>query len=139
MLKMCRFFIPDSGSSLMAAALTTREENGGLFDFSLLIYVFVRGAHTDKLKVKGPVKMPTKVLHIKYALSCRRQGSRTFLHINDFDKETILTILDRAKEVKALLKSGERTYLPFKVSRNRVRSKLDEINHICTATDGGEF
>lgn len=32
--------------------------------------VFVRGAHTDKLKVKGPVKMPTKVLHIKYALSC---------------------------------------------------------------------
>lgn len=36
------------------------------------------------------------------------------MHINDFDKGTILKILDRAKEVKALLKSGERTYLPFK-------------------------
>lgn len=36
------------------------------------------------------------------------------MHINDFDKETILKILDRAKEVKALIKSGESTYLPFK-------------------------
>ncbi|XP_023737139.1 ornithine transcarbamylase, chloroplastic isoform X2 [Lactuca sativa] len=78
--------------------------------------VFVRGAHADKLKVKGPVKMPPKVLHIKSALSCveEKTGFKDFLHINDFDKETILTILDRAKEVKALLKSGERTYLPFK-------------------------
>ncbi|KAJ0555934.1 putative ornithine carbamoyltransferase [Helianthus annuus] len=40
--------------------------------------------------------------------------TKDFLHINDFDKGTILKILDRAKEVKALLKSGERTYLPFK-------------------------
>ncbi|KAK6150041.1 hypothetical protein DH2020_017566 [Rehmannia glutinosa] len=41
-------------------------------------------------------------------------GLKDFLHINDFDKDTILKILDRAKEVKALIKSGERTYLPFK-------------------------
>ncbi|KAI9200608.1 hypothetical protein LWI28_010504 [Acer negundo] len=39
---------------------------------------------------------------------------KDFLHINDFDKDTILKILDRAAEVKALLKSGENTYLPFK-------------------------
>ncbi|KAK2660559.1 hypothetical protein Ddye_007092 [Dipteronia dyeriana] len=39
---------------------------------------------------------------------------KDFLHINDFDKDTILKILDRAAEVKTLLKSGERTYLPFK-------------------------
>ncbi|CAL8995694.1 unnamed protein product [Prunus brigantina] len=39
---------------------------------------------------------------------------KDFLHISDFDKSTILKILDRAVEVKALLKSGERTYLPFK-------------------------
>lgn len=42
------------------------------------------------------------------------KGLKDFLHINDFDKETILKILDRAKEVKALIKSGESTYLPFK-------------------------
>ncbi|KAL3505317.1 hypothetical protein ACH5RR_035158 [Cinchona calisaya] len=41
-------------------------------------------------------------------------GLKDFLHISDFDKATILNILDRAKEVKALIKSGERTYLPFK-------------------------
>ncbi|KAG5542342.1 hypothetical protein RHGRI_022024 [Rhododendron griersonianum] len=39
--------------------------------------------------------------------------AKDFLHISDFDKATILKILDRAKEVKELIKSGERTYLPF--------------------------
>ncbi|EXB70258.1 Ornithine carbamoyltransferase [Morus notabilis] len=39
---------------------------------------------------------------------------KDFLHISDFDKATILKMLDRAAEVKALLKSGENTYLPFK-------------------------
>ncbi|XP_050366462.1 ornithine transcarbamylase, chloroplastic [Argentina anserina] len=39
---------------------------------------------------------------------------KDFLHIDDFDKFTILKMLDRAAEVKALLKSGEKTYLPFK-------------------------
>lgn len=40
-------------------------------------------------------------------------NQKDFLHISDFDKATILNILDRAREVKELLKSGERTYLPF--------------------------
>ncbi|XP_060173485.1 ornithine transcarbamylase, chloroplastic-like [Lycium barbarum] len=40
-------------------------------------------------------------------------NQKDFLHISDFDKATILSILDRAREVKELLKSGERTYLPF--------------------------
>jgi len=39
---------------------------------------------------------------------------KDFLHISDFDKATILKILGQAVEVKALLKSGERTFLPFK-------------------------
>lgn len=42
------------------------------------------------------------------------KGLKDFLHINDFDKATIFNILERAKEIKALIKSGERTYLPFK-------------------------
>ncbi|CAI9106491.1 OLC1v1005663C1 [Oldenlandia corymbosa var. corymbosa] len=41
-------------------------------------------------------------------------GFKDFLHINDFDKGTIMSILDRAQEVKALIKSGEKVYLPFK-------------------------
>ncbi|CAA3024262.1 ornithine carbamoyltransferase, chloroplastic-like [Olea europaea var. sylvestris] len=43
-----------------------------------------------------------------------KAGPKDFLHIDDFDKDTILSILDRAKEVKAQIKSGDRTYLPFK-------------------------
>ncbi|KAK9079848.1 hypothetical protein SSX86_001521 [Deinandra increscens subsp. villosa] len=78
---------------------------------------FVRGVKTNKLKVNAPVKVPTKVSQIRSALLSaveEKTGLKDFLHIDDFDKGTILKILDRAKEVKALLKSGERTYLPFK-------------------------
>ncbi|RWV77556.1 hypothetical protein GW17_00061595 [Ensete ventricosum] len=39
---------------------------------------------------------------------------KDFLHISDFDKATILKIINQAAEVKALLKSGDRTFLPFK-------------------------
>ncbi|XWS14553.1 hypothetical protein CRYUN_Cryun35bG0019900 [Craigia yunnanensis] len=39
---------------------------------------------------------------------------KDFLHISDFDKATVLKILDRAAEVKALLKSGDRSFVPFK-------------------------
>ncbi|KAF4392732.1 hypothetical protein F8388_010755 [Cannabis sativa] len=39
---------------------------------------------------------------------------KDFLHIDDFDKDTILKMLNRAAEVKAMLKSGDRTFLPFK-------------------------
>lgn len=40
-------------------------------------------------------------------------GMKDFLHIDDFDKDTILKMLDRAIEVKALLKSGDRSFRPF--------------------------
>lgn len=36
-----------------------------------------------------------------------------FLHIDDFDRSTLLHILDRAVEVKAILKSGDRSYQPL--------------------------
>ena len=36
------------------------------------------------------------------------------MHLDDFDKETLLRILDRAAEVKAKLKSGDKSYQPFK-------------------------
>ncbi|RZC92950.1 hypothetical protein C5167_036199 [Papaver somniferum] len=41
-------------------------------------------------------------------------GLKDFIHISDFDKDTIFKILDRASEVKALLKSGDRSFQPFK-------------------------
>ncbi|GMI82531.1 ornithine carbamoyltransferase [Hibiscus trionum] len=39
---------------------------------------------------------------------------KDFLHISDFDKSTILKILDRAIEIEAQLKSGDRSFTPFK-------------------------
>lgn len=43
-----------------------------------------------------------------------KAGMEDFLHISDFDKATIMKILDRAAEVKAVIKSGDRAFLPFK-------------------------
>ncbi|PIA55799.1 hypothetical protein AQUCO_00700252v1 [Aquilegia coerulea] len=43
-----------------------------------------------------------------------KAGLKDFIHISDFDKDTIMKILERAAEVKALLKSGDRSFLPFK-------------------------
>uniref|UniRef100_A0A2P2L7Q9 ornithine carbamoyltransferase n=2 Tax=Rhizophora mucronata TaxID=61149 RepID=A0A2P2L7Q9_RHIMU len=48
-------------------------------------------------------------------VSCdEKAGMKDFLHVSDFDKATIMKILERAAEVKTLLKSGDRTFLPFK-------------------------
>ncbi|OIT32118.1 PREDICTED: ornithine carbamoyltransferase, chloroplastic-like [Nicotiana attenuata] len=57
--------------------------------------------------VSSPATSPSSVIANATA------NQKDFLHISDFDKATILNILDRAREVKELLKSGERTYLPF--------------------------
>ncbi|GAB2219882.1 hypothetical protein Drorol1_Dr00007521 [Drosera rotundifolia] len=43
-----------------------------------------------------------------------RLEKKDFLHLDDFDKATIVKILERAVEVKTQLKSGDRTFLPFK-------------------------
>ncbi|BBN16897.1 ornithine carbamoyltransferase [Marchantia polymorpha subsp. ruderalis] len=41
------------------------------------------------------------------------QGVKHFLHIDDYDNKTIMNILERAAEVKAKLKSGDRSFKPF--------------------------
>ncbi|CAM0944910.1 unnamed protein product [Alopecurus aequalis] len=43
-----------------------------------------------------------------------KQIPKDFLHINDFDKDTIMNILNRAIEVKAKIKSGDKSFQPFK-------------------------
>ncbi|KAJ8561336.1 hypothetical protein K7X08_027526 [Anisodus acutangulus] len=84
-----------------------------------------QSSHFSGVIVHSPITFPD----IRQRISCQITSSVTshsssvigkaianpkdFLHISDFDKGTILNILDRAREVKELLKSGERTYLPF--------------------------
>ncbi|XP_002986989.2 ornithine carbamoyltransferase, chloroplastic [Selaginella moellendorffii] len=50
-------------------------------------------------RVSSPIGGRSKPLH--------------FLHVDDFDKKEILHLLERAVEVKALLKSGDRSFRPF--------------------------
>ncbi|KAF9621860.1 hypothetical protein IFM89_028448 [Coptis chinensis] len=71
------------------------------------------------------VHFPSKLSTFNSPISCHASAGslvngkvkadlKDFIHISDFDKDTIVKILDRAAEVKALLKSGDRTYQPFK-------------------------
>ncbi|KAA8537598.1 hypothetical protein F0562_027206 [Nyssa sinensis] len=60
-------------------------------------------------QVSSATSSPSSSVNLK-----AKAEPKDFLHISDFDKATILKILDHAKEVKALLKSGERTFLPFR-------------------------
>ena len=53
-----------------------------------------------------------------------------FLHIDDFDKATILQLLKRAEEVKAIVKAKDESFKPFKVSTSGCRwtaGKQDEV------------
>ncbi|KAG2400641.1 Ornithine carbamoyltransferase [Vigna angularis] len=63
---------------------------------------------------------PSSSVSFRRRISCvaspavtQKVALKDFLHIDDFDKDTILKMLDRAIEVKALLKSGDRSFRPF--------------------------
>ncbi|OIT00983.1 PREDICTED: ornithine carbamoyltransferase, chloroplastic-like [Nicotiana attenuata] len=93
--------------------------------FSSLSHYGIQLSRPSGAFVPSPVTFPA----IRRRISCQTSSpasspsssvngnananQKDFLHISDFDKSTILNILDRAKEVKALIKSGEKTYLPF--------------------------
>lgn len=49
-----------------------------------------------------------------YAAAGAATDVKHFIHIDDYDKATILQILERAQEVKKILKSGDNSYQPFK-------------------------
>ncbi|XP_049399075.1 ornithine transcarbamylase, chloroplastic-like [Solanum stenotomum] len=101
-------------------------ENLSFSSISTLSHSGKQSSHFSGVIVSSPITFPA----IRQRISCQTTSSaaapsssviakgnasqKDFLHINDFDKATILNILDRAREVKELLKSGERTYLPFK-------------------------
>ncbi|KAH7846914.1 hypothetical protein Vadar_019592 [Vaccinium darrowii] len=94
-------------------------------DAASLSYHSSLSARNSRRSLRFPSSLPS----IRQRISCQvssaisspsisadekaKGEAKDFLHISDFDKATILKILDRAKEVKALIKSGERTYLPF--------------------------
>ncbi|XP_055811526.1 ornithine transcarbamylase, chloroplastic-like [Solanum dulcamara] len=100
-------------------------ENLSFSSLSTLSHSGKQSSHFSGVIVPSPVTFRA----IRQRISCQTTSSavaptssviakgtanqKDFLHISDFDKATILNILDRAKEVKELLKSGERTYLPF--------------------------
>jgi len=64
--------------------------------------------------VKCAAQTSTIVAVPSYRQSPGTSDPLHFLHIDDYDKDTILHILKRAQEVKALLKSGDRSFQPFK-------------------------
>lgn len=59
------------------------------------------------------VSLPRKISCVAASAVTQKVGLKDFLHLDDFDKDTLFKMLDRAIEVKALLKSGDRSFRPF--------------------------
>ncbi|KAH6793093.1 ornithine carbamoyltransferase [Perilla frutescens var. hirtella] len=96
---------PDSVSLSSSSSLSRPVKNLRKFPGASVAAPAIR----RRISCQAVSSAPTSSVNLKAEV-----GLTDFIHINDFDKETILKILERAKEVKALVKSGERTYLPLK-------------------------
>lgn len=63
---------------------------------------------------KGHVSSKRMRISTTSAAAGDAHASKHFIHIDDYDKDTILQILHRAQEVKQALKSGDQSFQPFK-------------------------
>ncbi|KAA0869752.1 hypothetical protein EYC94_26200, partial [Enterobacter hormaechei] len=61
-----------------------------------------------------PLNISCRATSVEPASVAAKTEVKGFIHINDYDKETIKKILDRAIEVKESIKTGDRTFQPFK-------------------------
>ncbi|TMW94225.1 hypothetical protein EJD97_010550 [Solanum chilense] len=93
-----------SFSSLSSSGIQSSRFSGVFASFPI---TFPATSQRVSCQATSPAASPSSSVNVN-------ASQKDFLHITDFDKSTLLNILDRAKEVKALIKSGERTYLPFK-------------------------
>lgn len=93
-----------SFSSLSSSGIQSYRFSGVFASFPI---TFPATSQRVSCQATSPAASPSSSVNVN-------ASQKDFLHITDFDKSTLLNILDRAKEVKELIKSGERTYLPFK-------------------------
>ncbi|XP_015071373.1 ornithine carbamoyltransferase, chloroplastic [Solanum pennellii] len=93
-----------SFSSLSSSGIQSSRFSGVFAPFPI---TFPATSQRVSCQATSPAASPSSSVNVN-------ASQKDFLHITDFDKSTLLNILDRAKEVKELIKSGERTYLPFK-------------------------
>lgn len=61
-----------------------------------------------------PLKISCRVSSVDSASVAAKTEVKHFVHINDYDKDTTMKIIERGIEVKELIKSGDRTFQPFK-------------------------
>ncbi|XP_074583329.1 ornithine transcarbamylase, chloroplastic [Curcuma longa] len=99
-----------------ALALCSYDSSGGFprRDLTLRLHPSISAASRRRGRISCRTSAPSQSTVSGSKSSELKSGPKDFLHISDFDKETILKIINRAAEVKALLKSGDRSFLPFK-------------------------
>ncbi|GAU15280.1 hypothetical protein TSUD_03470 [Trifolium subterraneum] len=87
-----------------------------VFPSSSLSQIFCHRSffHHNTISSYFPLKISCRATSVESASVVEKTKVKDFLHINDFDKDTIKKILNRAIEVKELIKSGDRTFQPFK-------------------------
>ncbi|PWZ45252.1 Ornithine carbamoyltransferase, chloroplastic [Zea mays] len=100
------FSVPSSNGMVKAASSGNDEVNN---------HVDLEEPRERKLKGSGLscISIPDNIrIHWPYVTVS--EAPKDFLQIIDFDKDTIMKVLNRAIEVKALIKSGDKSFQPFK-------------------------
>ncbi|WCJ35206.1 ornithine carbamoyltransferase [Euphorbia peplus] len=107
----CHYTLPSTKDSLpsFSSSFTNSGSRSSLFSN------FSPSSRAIRGKISCQTSSSSATSPTSLSLNGKAQPDfKDFLHIDDFDKATIMKILDRAAEVKALLKSGDRTFQPFK-------------------------
>ncbi|KAL9240641.1 hypothetical protein vseg_014838 [Gypsophila vaccaria] len=113
-----------SAAAAMTAAMTTptpknspsppRHNTLASANAALLRRISAAPLYSSPPHLRGNITCSVATSPPSSTASQVKVDKKDFLHITDYDKETILKILDRAIEVKAILKSGDRSFQPFK-------------------------
>ncbi|KAL9240642.1 hypothetical protein vseg_014838 [Gypsophila vaccaria] len=116
-----------SAAAAMTAAMTTptpknspsppRHNTLASANAALLRRISAAPLYSSPPHLRGNITCSVATSPPSSTASQVKVDKKDFLHITDYDKETILKILDRAIEVKAILKSGDRSFQPFKGKR----------------------
>ncbi|KAH8953129.1 hypothetical protein BDL97_08G007400 [Sphagnum fallax] len=106
---------------ISAAAAEEERRNGGDIFFSCLGVAITSSQLITATTTFKNVALPAFFCRLQTVdnqpfcsfFLCSKGGPKHFLHIDDFDKKAVLQMLERAAEVKAVLKSGNRNYQPL--------------------------
>ncbi|KAL5648131.1 hypothetical protein ACJX0J_042486, partial [Zea mays] len=107
------FSVPSSNGMVKAASSGNDEVNNHV-DLEEPRERKLKGPGLSCISIPDNIRIHWPYVTVSEQFLAAKQAPKDFLQIIDFDKDTIMKVLNRAIEVKALIKSGDKSFQPFK-------------------------